>query len=405
MQKLRVRPEFLDLYRSQVSAQEGKFTQALRTLNALRPRVLNAPQLLIPVDMLRADCYGARNQRDLQIEAYRQVLFVNPAYVPARRGLGEALYRSGQIREASEELSTLAAGGDGLALLALMQVSIQQQLRLAPEQRDWSYCDGLLEQLAEKIPDESRMTALRIDYLARKGDYAAARELLLPLSEASPKELSLWVARIDLASEERGIEAANEELTAARAALGDVLPLKQAQVALHVRKGDEESRKALEEMAAGIEELPEEERKSVRMSLANAFSLLGDRDRAVQLLEAIAKEDPNELNARMSLFRVARETGDDAKMQQSLEQIKKLMGDNTFWEYGEAARIVAAVARKDRPLADLKAAQKLLDGPLAQRPNWGACTACWAKSSSDKGTSTKRLFDFSERSNWASRLP
>lgn len=372
LQELSVRPEYLDQYRAQILIQEGRFAQALRTLNALRPKVLNVPQMLIPVDMLRADCYGARSQSDLQIEAYRQILFLNPTYAPARRGLGEALYRSGQLTEAAEELSTLAASGDGAAALALLQVSIQQQLRLAPEQRNWSACDDIIKQLVEQIPDKRNMIALQIDYRARKGDFAGARELLLPLLEENPKDVALWLARIDLATEERGAAAGIEELKAAEAAVGAAGPLRQAQVNLYLRQGDEESKNALVKMADEVDQLPEAERAGVRQALANAFHLLGDYERAIQLLQAIAKANPNDLNARMNLFRLAREAGNDKMMQESLAEIKKLMGDDTFWQYGEAARIVAAVARNERPIADLKAASKLLDAPLAQRPKWGA---------------------------------
>ena len=371
MSKLGIRPEFLERCRAQTQLADGKTLQALHTLNNVRPRIA-APELLIPVDLLRAQCYELLGQSDLQIEAYRQALFNDQTNRIARLGLAMALSRSGQTGEAVEELNSVASGGDVAAAVSLLQVLMGQQLRLAADQRDWSRCEQLINQLVEQLPDNQQLKNIRIELLAHKGDYAAAHAELAKVQEANPKDVGPWIARIDITSQEKGVEAANEELAAARAALGDLPALRSVEVNLLLRQGNEEAKKKLDELAAGIDKLPAAEQKGTRQMLASALSLFGDREQAFNLYEQVIKDSPDDLVTRISAFRVARDAGDDEKMQKSIDQIKDLVGDtNSNWQYAEAARIVSAVGRNKLPITELEKARKLIDSALAQRPNWG----------------------------------
>lgn len=404
MQRLSVLPEFLEPMRAQTLMVDGKPMQALRILNTIRPR-LTAAQFSIPVDLLRAQCYEALGQGDLQIEAYRQVLFNDQANRAARLGLANTMSRLGQVDEAVDELTALASAGDATAALSLFQIQMGQQMRLPAEQRDWTACDQLLQQLAEKLPDNYQLKAIQAEYLIHKEEYDAARELLTKLHESKPKELAPWLARIDLESQQNGLEAAQKELDAARAEVGDVPTLRAAQIGLWLRQGDEAAKKSLQEMAATVEQLPENERKPLRQQLANAFSLFGDRERAFKLYEQMAAESPNDLMSRLSAFRVAREAGDDVKMQNSLDQLKELVGPtNSYWQYGEAARIVSAVAAKKLPVADLDKARKLIEAAQAQRPNWGPLHSLLGEIEQRQGnidaaiTKYQRAFELGEQS-------
>ncbi|MBL9123927.1 MAG: tetratricopeptide repeat protein, partial [Planctomycetaceae bacterium] len=371
MAELGVRPEFLERCRAQTLLADRKVMQALTTLNSLRPKIA-AAELLIPVDLLRAQCYEQLGQTDLQIEAYRQVLFNDQTNRMARLGMATALSRSGQADEAVEELTAVASSGDVPAALSLLQILIGQQMRQPAAERDWSRCENLLAQLMEKLPDNPALQNVEVEFLAQKGDFAAAREKLTKLQEADPKGVGPWVARIELASQENGVAAGQMELEAARAALGDVAALRGVEINLLLRQGNEDAKKKLDALVDEIDKLPAGEQSAMRGALAQALMLFGDREKPFELLQQVVKNSPNDLLARLSLFRVAREAGDDEKMQIALDLIKESVGTgNSSWQYAEAARIVSAVGRNKLPVADLDKARKLIDSALAQRPNWG----------------------------------
>ena len=91
---------------------------------------------------------------------------------------------------------------------------------------------------------------------------------------------------------------------------------------------------------------------------------------AMRLFEQVVDENPSDLNTRMVLFEIAKELGDEAKMDEHLAQLESMDPDGPEFLVSEASRLCWQVRRGERPKEELARAKILLSDLKSKRSNW-----------------------------------
>jgi tetratricopeptide (TPR) repeat protein len=397
------------LFEARLLIAEQKWLPAKRKLQSLRPLVAGSDELTRQVDLYLGQCAEQLGQFDEQLEANQRVLSEAPSSLPARVGAASALMAAGKPEKALAEFETIAAGlppdklpGIPQVWLPLLQLRIATQSRLPAERRDWSKIDALLESL-QQSPEvsSSQMALLRADVLLRKGENDAAASVLEKATAADATNPQIAAASATLALRRDGPARARELLAALPAEVAGhpaVLAI-DAQVA--ASEGKDAARTAFTRIEERAKQLPDEAAGRLLSQLAFLSLAGGDRDAAERLWNEAAARQPEDLQARSSLFDLAVESGDVAKAEAAAAALAKVAGDKSAPSRVAKAAVGILAVRKalaarqevGGPMPEmtpdererLDAARNLLIEAENDRPGWNRIQSMFAEIEGLKG--------------------
>ncbi len=385
----------LDLMEARILFYQGRWLQASQEFERLRPALTLAPDQLKQADLFASQCYERLGEYDKQLEACRHVLAVDPSSLVAQAGVASALMAAGQTKDAQEAYQRLASHlkDETVALtqpqiwVPIAQLWISQQLSLAPKDRRWDNVDRLLKRLADanKTPDAT-LAVLQAEVEFHKGNLAASSKVLTEAREKFPQEPLVWTSQAALTMQQQGPEKALAELDAAPAGVNAQTAVRLTKAALLARVGGDKAKAALLALEAGADKLPVADRTRLWVGLGSVYLDFGQRDDAKRLWQQAAALNPDDVNLRIDLFDLGRESDDEPLMASVLDQVRQLTGKTSAESrFLEATRITAQIRKKIRdktPLGKspqavagddlqlLHDARKLLDEVAQARPNW-----------------------------------
>jgi tetratricopeptide (TPR) repeat protein len=359
-------PAVLDCIEARLRGRQDRWAEALHLLEKSRPRLPASSPWPAQADLLLAQCYARLGDAEQQLAASRRAVSEAPSSPPARLALAAALLDLGQVGEALGELRQVAATkapAETWPLLA--RALLLRNLRLPEEQRDWHETEAAL---ARAVPGVET-TVLRAEILAARGKPAEADELLAKALTERPGEARLWAARADLTLRRGERAAAADLLRQAGRQVGDVLPLRLAWLRYWVTRGGERARLALRKLAEDPGRLSPEEQARLLRAAADALGRLGDDEAAARLWGKLAARFPMDLHSRLVLLDRALERRRDEAVDRLIADLHHIEGEEgVLWRYGTDARLMARAGREDpAPLAE---ARKYLAEIERRRPDW-----------------------------------
>lgn len=391
------------LFEARVLIARQQWIKARERLLEVRPLVAGVEELTRQIDIYLGQCAEKLGEFDEQLAANERVLSASPTSLPARVGAASALMAAGKNDEALAEYEIIAAGvpADRLPTLPqvwlpMLQLRVAAQTRLAPEKRDWSKIDALLETL-QQAPQVSaaQVALLRADVLVRKGELEAATALLEKAAEADATSPQIAAARASLAMLDQGPAKARAFLdTVPQDVSGHPAVLSiDAQVA--AGEGGDAARRAYARIADRARDLPADAAARLLSQLAGLSLAIGDREAAERLWTEAAERQPEDTQARNSLFELALDSGDLDKARAAAEALGKVAGaDSPQGRAARAAVIISAVRQSlaerqepNGPMPELTAAERqqlddvryLLIEAENARPGWGRLQAMHAE--------------------------
>ncbi len=132
-------------------------------------------------------------------------------------------------------------------------------------------------------------------------------------------------------------------------------------------------------LEADLGSLSSEQRVAVTRGIGRIYLMMNELTDARRVWEQLAKDRPQDIQVRMAMFELAMQTEDEEGMQQSIDEIERLVGrESAEWEWAEAVRIVWHV-RTGKADADglstdeqLDKALGLVNQAVARRDAWDA---------------------------------
>jgi tetratricopeptide (TPR) repeat protein len=338
----------LDYQGARVLIHQGQWSGALRILERLSPALANDPELAAQAHLCRSLCYENLGAPDLQLSAVRDAVAMDPSSTPARLQLASALLVRGQIDDAIHELeliTNLPAGGRSL----LAQAVLIRTAHLPAERRDWGKTEQLLESAEKAAPKSMEVLLLRAELLALQGQPERGRQLVQKARDQQPEEVGLWMALVLWDQRFGAGKNVNALLDEAARRLGARRELQAARLDYWLRTDPAQARAFMKELERQLDRYPTADQHELIEALAAAYARLGDAKEAERLWEQLAARQPTNLPIRLRLFDLAFQAGDDEGIQQHLEKMRGIEGeDGTFWRYGKAAWCVMKAKRGDK---------------------------------------------------------
>lgn len=348
---------------------EKRWLDAKQRLEAIRPLVMGIPELVRQVDLHLGVCHQQLDEVDAQLDVNRRILEEDPTSLAARLGAASALVTAGRNDEALAEYEAIAAGlsADQVVTLPqvwfpLLQQRILAQAKLPAADRDWLPIDALLGQLQESpnVP-EAQLALLRADILVRKGEPAAARELLEKAAGAGA-DASLWTALATHVLRTEG-PAQAQKVLGRMPSLGDsaALLILEAQIAAALPA--EEGATQLADIEKRAAALPADQSAQALSAMAQLRLGAGDADGAERLLRAVAKLVPDDIRSRESLLELLAIRGDVDKVKAAAADVISVAGPTSA-----RSRVAEATVRIVQVRSALQARQKTGDEASGPSP-------------------------------------
>ena len=267
--------------------------------------VLGNADLMRQVDLYLGQCFAQLEEFDSQLEVNRRILSEDPWSLAARAGAAQALVSAGKTNQATAEFEAIAAAlpveqlvGIPQVWYPLLQLRIAKQAGLPESERDWSGVDDLLDALTGAASvSPSQLALLRAESLVRRGEPAAARDLLVTATAGNP-EPQLWAALATLAIRDDGPDEAIDLLGRAPADIRDNTALLVVEAQAMVRLPRDRARDGLVAIEKRASALPATAAATLLKSLAPLRLAMNDTDEAERLWRAAAELVPEDLQIR-----------------------------------------------------------------------------------------------------------
>jgi type IV pilus assembly protein PilF len=388
MRKIPVfRPEYMRYQDARLKLAEGKFLEAARELEQVRPAMerLNAGyQSTVNMQLGRA--YEVLGMPDRQLEVYRRALDAIPTSLEARIGETMALQALGRFDEAASSVKLLTENAHVNAQLqpAILQVALNQELSKPAAERTWEATDKLaamVEESGQRTPLQAQL--LKAELLLVQQKSAEALAILGTLRKENPKDLTVWLSLAKLfAGDEKYRDRLPQLLTLATKELGDVWPLQAERIKLVARTGGETAAADLQKLEPGIKNYEPAAQQQLMALLGSAYLQAGDTKDALRCLKSVMESEKANARIRQLVFEIATETKDK---ETAVAVLKELKESPHFGPESATYRYCAAVHQlgefgasrqgKTTPLTDddhkaLADVRKLVDEAIATRGEW-----------------------------------
>lgn len=366
-----VNPLSADYLDARAQMQRGRWFEASRQLEKLRPSLKNTQELAFQVDLYLGVCYEQLDEPMLQLAAYERAMQGDAKSLLARRGVVGARAALGQNAEALQIYHEL------IGLTKDAQESTQRRIEYvrfllrtsASNTKEHKKIGEELDRLEKAAGKSMDAALLRAEWHFIQGDKAKAKELLEEIVQANPNRHEPWVSLLALADAKDGetlMQTAEERFK-------DKAEFRHAQIQYFAQKRDVQGDAALLRLENELMRFEPRERGPLLQALAEAHYYAGKYVDSARVLARVLvlPMHVQDVRIRMQMLELAFLQDDDVLARKVLDEIKRLEGDNAGgpdWSFGEAMRLIHA-ARKGKK-DGLDAARHLLTVAAAQRPNW-----------------------------------
>lgn len=352
---------------------EGKWAEAARILERIRPQLEGSAELARQVDQLLGLCYEQTADSGRRILMCKRVVQANPTSVTARLRLLAANQAAGRLEDALHDYRELVKLPDAPAesLVGLARLLIIRQSQRGS--RDWKDAETALLAAEKANSPREKVVVARAELLGAQGNLVQARALL-EKARTESRAVELWLVGAAFAERDGKPEDARRLLNEALRECADKVEPRLARMSLAVEHGESGAVDFLKLMEADLGRFSGLDHTRLLYGLAESHYRLGRREDARRLWNRLAElpEYRNDPRLRLFLFDLALKAKDENGMKQVLAELKRIEGGTgPFHNYCEAARLLAKARAGGDPGA-LAQARTHLNAAATERPNWAA---------------------------------
>ncbi len=217
----------------------------------------------------------------------------------------------------------------------LLEIKMQQaqSAQISPEDEEWL---SLMGRLRDLHPEDPSIQALQIQAAIRQGQVEQAAQQLTQLEQQKADPLQTRLLRADLLAALGQTQQAAEVLDQAiQEAPNSLEPVKK-RILLDVQ--NQQIQPCLNRLEQWIEQadIPQTQ-KTLRLWKAELYVLAEQKEAAIEELTALAREEPQDIPVRRRLLELTRKTESQRKLQEWIEEIRTLEGQQgRQWRYEQA---------------------------------------------------------------------
>ena len=351
----------------------SQWLEAIRRLEAIRPKLLARPDLVKQVDVMLGLAHRESDGGEQQLACFRRAIDLDPQWIPARLGLAESLLAANLVQQASEEYRRVLSlpGAPTAAGIEFAKTLYLVNVRQTAKEQDWREFDELLKLIERQSPQSTQIPILRAEKLVAQGRSDEASQLIATAREKNTGTLDLWIVQITLAEQARNWEQFDQLLQAADQQFGENVNLRIVRGRSLIQRYGTEARDRLKTLSQPAPTWSVQDKLVFTRNFAQIFLAIGDYDEAERLGLMGAELKPGDLSIRMLLFDVALRAKRPKMMDRVLRDVRGIAGEGPLWNYGQAVNLILLghLAHDRQSLAN---ARLHLTKAKSLRPTWSA---------------------------------
>lgn len=365
-----------DYLQARLQMQRGRWFDAARELEKLRPALKGTPELALQLDLYLGQCYEQMDEPTLQLAAFERAAAIDPTSLVARRGLANARWAVGQTAEALQIYQELVGGTTDADEAARRRVELVRMLLRsgqAPGPKESKKIAEELDEIAKAEPKSLDVPILRAELCFIQGDLKQAEDLLQEAAKTHPDRHEPWLGLIEIAAKKSDSVLVLQIMQSAEKRFADKADFRLAQIRFWSLHEDADTAGWLRDFESKIVKFAPSEQSALWQALAEAHYNGQRWSDSARALEAVMKLPMHEqdVRTRMQMLELALLQDDDARAKEVLADIKRLEGGGAGgvdWSFGEAMRLIHQ-GRKGKT-DGLDKARQLLTVAAAERPDW-----------------------------------
>jgi tetratricopeptide (TPR) repeat protein len=369
---------WLDYLEARLLLAAGRWPEAIATLERLQGLLAPWPNLVRRSNLMLGQCYEQFGDVTRRYTAYQRAALADPLAVAPHLGMGSALEAMGRLDEALEAYRSVPAKNQTTAVrLRVARLMIRRNQELPKDQQQWAEVENILQEAAQASGQDADIDLVRVGMLLARGDSKGAADHLASARRRNPRDAKLWAAQAELADQRGETETVLPLLDEAQRTLGDRIELRLARTGYWIHHDPKRAGAALEPLGRDVARFSTDEQLRLLRGLAAAYGQLGDRDGAIRMWSEVARLQPRDLSVRINLIDLALAGGDEAAVEQTVQDIRALEGEEgAIWRYAQARLLIRRATRGDK--GGLAEARQLLARIATQRPAWSRVPLCEA---------------------------
>jgi tetratricopeptide (TPR) repeat protein len=318
------------------------------------------PMILPDLEQFRGVAYQQLGQTDLAIDAFRASLSLSPDQP--------------QIAEVLRRLEQSRGRTPGAQQTTSPMELVAEMLSRPEAEQQWSQIEEVIRaDIESKGLDEAAANMYWAEYRFRRKQTDQAYQLMQEaLATDPPQNVLLAAIRLSAFLPEAGPEVSQQLIDQCAEKFGDNATLRLERGRMWIVNKEEGLVEKLWSLDAGSDQWDEHQRTYFFKTLAEFFRQIGQPREADKALERVAAISPQDVEALMEMFAIARDRRDNAAMEEVQRRIVEVVGSekDNRWQYTEAARLITLYASGMTDPQLLKRALDLTDTIEKQRPQW-----------------------------------
>ena len=374
-------PFMMNFFDAQILMAKKNWAEALSKFEDVLKETESKPELA-PIAAqtyeFMGSCCEHLTQYDRQLECFNEALDYNPSSMSAQLGRAMALYhlkRNADALAVFNEIKTAigdaAFFSDPRIRVLYMKLELERQNSLSPEERLKAQEELAKHGIDEDNPDDPVSILAQCELLIRQNKVDEARNLLTSALDKDSQKAAYWaaLAMVELKAQNR--DAAERVITDGKNKVGFSPALLNVELKLILSQDKTVAKEKINQLVKELVYLPADQKALAFKTVAEAFILLKEYDRAQDLLQTVEQLNPKDETIPFFRLKVAFAANDTETLSQQLGKVQKTFGAESPESYfGQALYVILQVKTGAAPKSDLDKARALIYKAKELRPGW-----------------------------------
>ena len=374
-------PFMMNFFDAQILMAKKNWAEALTKFEDVLKETESKPELA-PIAAqtyeFMGSCCEHLTQYDRQLECFNEALDYNPSSMSAQLGRAMALYHLKRnadalavFNEIKATIGDAAFFSDPRIRVLYMSLELERQNSLSPEERLKAQEELAKHGIDEDNPDDPVSILAQCELLIRQNKVDEARNLLTAALDKDPQKAAYWAALAMVELKVKNYDGAAKTIADGKNKVGFSPALLNVELKLILSQDITAAKEKIDQLVKELVYLPADQKALAFKTVAEAFILLKEYDRAQDLLQTVEQLSPKDETIPFFRLKVAFAANDADLLLQQLGKVQKTFGAESPESYfGQALYVILQVKTGAAPKSDLDKARALIYKAKELRPGW-----------------------------------
>ncbi len=332
LKQIGVRAALIELLESRKLMSTGQWREAATRLESTREDLKDFKEAKRSLDLSLVECFARLENPGASIEVLTRAIAEDPLWQGGRIFRANLYAMNGMEELAMAEFGKSMTVGEVPA--SVLRLVIRRQMKLPPEQRDWTAVENTLSRLEERHREDTTVRALRVEVLFQQANFVGANDHLVEARKADPKNaplteahVLLTMSRTDIPLEQR-VREADKIVAGYESEVGDSAETRLMRGELRIMADGTQAAATILKLGDDLNSMSEDDAGKLLRGLAEMAKNEGIDSVARELWTKSLKYEPRNIVVLLRLADLAVRQSDAPRLKEYLELVRGIEGAN-----------------------------------------------------------------------------